>query len=326
MITVAGIDGGGTQTRAVIMTESGQVCGLGKSGPSNLLSTGANTTKKNIALALKRAWAGTPKRPLDAIFLGMAGVATEPERDTIRKIVVAVTKSAHVQQIQVDHDMRIALAGGLCGSAGVILIAGTGSACYGRTESGQSFRAGGWGHLLDDAGSGYALGLQAIIAAAKADDGRGPQTALTPMIYEALAKSNLREVLHALYGRGVKALSREKIAALAPRVIAVAEDGDLAAREIVDRGIRELVLLMTTVAGKLPFEVPPRVTFAGGLAVSAGPYGMKLRAALTAAWPECELVEPELPPVAGAGILALKAAGVDISADVRKRIKTAHNF
>ena len=71
--------------------------------------------------------------------------------------------------------------------AGIIIIAGTGSIVLGRDAVGTEARAGGWGPLLADDGSGYAIGLAGLRAVFRARDGWGPSTALTQALQEALS-------------------------------------------------------------------------------------------------------------------------------------------
>lgn len=110
---VLGVDGGGTKTKAVIADEEGHVHGLGIGGPSNYDDVGMEKAKVGIAEAL---W--------------MAGVVSEKDRAVIHAIARELSLAAD-GNIDIDHDCRIALAGGLSGRPGIVLIAGTGSSCYG---------------------------------------------------------------------------------------------------------------------------------------------------------------------------------------------------
>ncbi|MGH7595157.1 MAG: BadF/BadG/BcrA/BcrD ATPase family protein [bacterium] len=118
-----GIDGGATHTRAALISETGAILGYGISGPSNYDNVGVEIAKANIREAVQHAWSETDlKSPkADAAYLGMAGVVSESDRATIRQIVVAL-KLVKENKIAVDHDIRIALAGGLAGAEGIVLI------------------------------------------------------------------------------------------------------------------------------------------------------------------------------------------------------------
>ena len=82
---------------------------------------------------------------------------------------------------------------------GTVLIAGTGSICYARTADGRRARSGGWGHLIDDEGSAYALGRDILRAVVRAADGRAPATALTELIAQRLGAPGVQPVIRFTY-------------------------------------------------------------------------------------------------------------------------------
>src|SRR6185369_4521071 len=163
---VIGVDGGGTRLRAALVTTEGRAIGYGEAGSGNYHDVGAGEVGANIRHAVSEAWLAAQQRAraAEAIFLGLGSVVTSADHEIIRNVVVnlGIVRESH---IGIDHDLRVALAGGLGGRPGIVLIAGTGSSCYGRNERGQSWQAGGWGPLLDDLGSSHWLGLQAMVAA-----------------------------------------------------------------------------------------------------------------------------------------------------------------
>ena len=92
----------------------------------------------------------------------------------------------------------------MSGGTGCILIAGTGSICTGITEDGKTARAGGWGHLIDDVGSGYALGRDALTAVVRAQDGRGAKTVLTDLVQKAWKVENIGQLIAETYSTADK--------------------------------------------------------------------------------------------------------------------------
>jgi len=302
MKTVIGVDGGGTQTRAALVQADGKVLGVGIAGPSNYGDVGIEATRENIGQAIQAAWAkaGQPARPVDAAFFGLGNIVSEADRTTIREIA----KSLQVADtIEVDHDIRIALAGGLAGEPGIALIVGTGSACYGRTTDGREWRAGGWAHLLDDVGSGYYLGLQAMIAAVRATDGRGAPTKLSEAVLQKLELTDMQQIMRRVYHDG---LSRTEIAAMSSLVLDAARTGDDVALAIIERGARELAWMIETVARKLEFPRSPRVCVTGGLTKAGAIFRKPLEAAT-----RYEIIDPILPPVLGAALLMLDTKPVE---------------
>lgn len=182
---VVGIDGGGTKTQAMLMDENGKVLGSGLGGPSNYDDIGVEATTANIAGAVESACqaSGIERRSFDAAFLGLAGVVSPTDRNIIHTIATSL-ELAPSERIQVDHDCRIALAGGLSGRPGMAQIAGTGASSYGRTSDGREWRSGGWGHLLSDEGSSYWFGIEAIKVALRCYDGRqAPSTLYNQVLH-----------------------------------------------------------------------------------------------------------------------------------------------
>ncbi len=303
---VIGIDGGGTSTRAALLRLDGKLLAVGQSGSSNIDDVGVQVAEQNIdrAVAAAEAQANLARQPAAAIFLGMAGVTSEADRDHIRQIARNLNLAPDAA-IGVDHDCRAALAGGLSGRPGIVQIIGTGSSCYGRTATGRSWMAGGRGHLVSDEGSGCWMGLQAIRAAVRAHDGRAPDTPLLGGVLTALDIAEIDDVLNRLYVVGI---SRAELAALAPMVVREAMAGDAAAQGIVQKGADDVAELVEAVARKLAMRAPA-VCIVGGL-LNTGPLIFdSYRAAMLRRVPTAEVKTAEQPPVIGAALLALELAG-----------------
>lgn len=305
---VLGVDGGGTQTRAAICDLEGRVLGTGLGGPTNIDDVGLPAARTHLRQAVQdaRTNAQLDERPFEATFLGMAGIVSAQDRAQVQEMACSLNL-APPERIGVDHDCRIALAGGLAGRPGIVLIVGTGSSCYGRTADGRSWRAGGWGWLISDEGSGYFLGREGLAAAARALDGRGPPTALAAALLEHLGVQRPEELLHRLYVAG---LSRSEIAALAPKVLVEAQGGDPVALELLSRGAALLSECVQAVAQHL-YGDPTSVELVvqGGLYAGSKLFRAKVNKAVLVQVPGCRMVSPELPPVLGACLLAYQMLG-----------------
>lgn len=306
-----GVDGGGTNTRAAIIDETGRLLGWGKAGPSNYDDVGIGAAQTNIGKAAQSAWEDAGLSPVqpDSVFFGMAGVVSSDDRRIIFQIAQNL-QLAPENAVGVDHDCRIALAGGLSGRPGIVLITGTGSSCYGRNAQDQDWRSGGWAHLIADEGSSYWLGIQAMRAAVRGYDGRRQPTVLLDAVMQALGLDDINEIMHRLYHIG---LSRAEIAALAPIVVSAARNSDQAALEIIDRGIEELVLAIYAVAKKVDLLPSPEIVLVGGLQNVTDVFAEPLRTAILDRLPASEILTPELSPVLGACLLA--AHQINISSD-----------
>jgi len=319
---VLGIDGGGTKTRVAILDETGHLLATGTSGPSNYNDVGENVTQENIGRAVEaaRQAADLPAPPFDAVFLGMASVVSPQDRQVIRNMAEALNL-APAELIGVDHDCRIALAGGLTGRPGIVQIAGTGASTYGRNAAGEAWRSGGWGPLLADEGSGYWLGIQAMIAAVRSYDGRLPHTPLEERVLAELGLSDMNEIMHRLY---VEGRPRAEIARLGPLVIAVAGAGDPYALALIQQGSEEMADCVLAVARRLGLDKgPSELALVGGVFQGGDVVLDPFTKAIHARLPQCRLTPAELPPVLGAGILALALANVAVGTRMVDNLRRA---
>lgn len=315
---IVGIDGGGTSTRAVLADLRGRVLGVGLGGPSNFDDIGAAATQASLGEAVNAACQSAGVRaPFAAAFLGMAGVVSDLDRQTIREIAQRLNL-AGAEQIGIDHDCRIALAGGLSGRPGIVLITGTGSSCYGRSASGEDWRTGGWGQLISDEGSSYWLGVQAMRAAVMAYDGRLPATLLMDEVLRALEIDQMDALMNRIYAQK---LSRAEIAGLARLVITAAEAGDAHALRLIEQGANDLGDCVLAAARRLGFEAAAlEIALTGGLLKAGETFQGPLRRAIGARLPGSRVLLAELPPVLGACLLALECLGIPPSAEVSTRL------
>lgn len=239
---IAGIDGGGTKTSVVCHTPQGEAFCRETFGAINLNSVG----EARFCSLLEEITAFLAAQgSCLALCIGAAG-ASNPR---LRELTATAMDRAGIARWQLAGDHEIALYGALTGEPGCLLIAGTGSICFGRNDREETARAGGWGHLIGDGGSGYALGRDAAAAVARHMDGLGGPTALTKLLAGELGLSNRETIVAYVYGGG-----KERLAAIAPLVEQAAALGDAAARRILEHNARELALLVCAVAGRLGLE------------------------------------------------------------------------
>ncbi len=322
MTCYCGVDGGGTRTRAVIVDENGGFVGYGASGASNPKAVGLEGTAFSVCEALQRAFRdmGQPPQEL-CIYAGLAGVRTSPDRkaveEALREPLAALGLGG--AQLHLGNDLDVAHAAALGGEPGVVLVVGTGSAALGRDERGRTRQAGGWGWFIDDPGSGYWLGYQAMRAAARSCDGRGPTTMLEERVRNFLRIMTLHEMPNIIYNPH---FSRERVAELAPIIFEVAEAGDACANAILKKGFDELALMVATVARELDME-RPHVAAVGGITHSGQTFEDRLLEALHAQLPFASMVHARATPVLGALILAYAKNGRRIEGQKLKNLQEA---
>lgn len=314
-----GLDAGGTRTRAVLVLGDGTVAGVGFGGSANPNNLGFDEAVRQLHTAAEVAWraAGLPMVPSSACFIGAAGIKSVGDCTRLGE-AAAHAGLAPLDRCVAANDTEAALAGGLPGRPGIALIAGTGSFCLGRDRRGCTARCGGWGWLLDDVGSGFYLGREALRAVAQAGDGRAEPTALTPEVFARFQLREIDDLLAAVYTPPPTAAS---VAELAPLVLRVATAGDPVACGILREGAGGLAQLVQRVASALAWERPPEVVLVGGVARSGPPYQPMIETAIASAVAGARVVGPAMPPIAGAALRALELGGVSITDAVLTRLQ-----
>ncbi len=255
---IIGIDGGGTKTVGMLTTVIGEELVRTQAGPSNYHVVGTEQTKRVLVEIIQKLTENVDNTTLDSMrfCLGMAGLG----RDEDRRIIGQVCDEIGIGKKRIlTHDAHIALVGGIGKQTGVIVISGTGSIVYGIDQYGQDVRAGGWGYLLGDEGSGYDIGIKGLQAVARSADKREPPTELTRLMLKKLALNNPSELI-----RWTHAASRDEIAELSKIVFDAVEIGDEKAETIIDAAVIELLMATETVVMELNFTGIIDILLSGG--------------------------------------------------------------
>ncbi|MBK1876768.1 BadF/BadG/BcrA/BcrD ATPase family protein [Pelagicoccus mobilis] len=263
-----GVDGGGTRTRATAMDENGNVLGSGVSSGSNPNNIGFSKAANSILDAIEGTQVSFNENT--TLCLGIAGVASEEDREALRYELISAIPALESARLILTHDLAIAHHAAFQGAPGMILIGGTGSACYARDANGKSFRASGRNFHYDDPGSGYAIGRRAI------DN-------------KLLLSTD----------------ARESIAALAPRVIELASEGDLKALDILRIEAEHIAKLARLVFLEFSKSEPnPKLALSGGILKADTLYRASVIFELQRALPGIEIIDPQTTPERAAVELA----------------------
>jgi N-acetylglucosamine kinase-like BadF-type ATPase len=241
---VLGIDAGGTKTLCLLADAQGAVVSEARGPGANFLASGAQAVEAVLRDVMAAAIGGRAIQPA-AICLGIAGVDRE---DDGRVVEAIVRRLGPASRILVVNDALIALVAGAGESPGIVIIAGTGSIVYGRNAAFEAARAGGWGHILGDEGSGYWIGREALAAVVRAADGRGPATRLLDEILGHFQVDDASRLPRVVYDTE---LPRASVSALGPIVQRACERGDAVAARILERAGEDLAAAAAAVAGRL---------------------------------------------------------------------------
>jgi glucosamine kinase len=232
------------KTVCLLADEHGAVLASARGSGANLQVQGELEVEKILHDLMEQALAGQSFLP-DAVCLGIAGVDRPDDAVVMRGIMRRI---GYKTPTLVVNDALVALVAAVGNEPGIVIVCGTGSICYGRNERGQAARAGGWGYILGDEGSGYWIGRRALTAATRHADGRGPSTALTALTLTSFGVRSVAELVPEVHARDPR---RHRIADLAESVQAAAMDGDVLARQILDDAADELLASAASVAERL---------------------------------------------------------------------------
>jgi glucosamine kinase len=301
-----GVDGGATKTLAAVLDLHENRVHLGHGASSNPDAVGAHTATDSLLKATDEAIAraGIGLDRLDAAVLAVAGTDTDG--------VAAHLRGLRPHSWVVVNDVVGAWATATGARPGVGAISGTGSNVFGVGSDGRSWRAGGWGHVLGDEGSGYWLAVQSIKAALRDRERSGPETALSAAVTDFFEVPTVEAVAALVYS---KPLAKGEIAAFAIETARVAQAGDEVARGLFERAAAELarqigaVIAQTGLGGSFPVGLIGSAFKAGDLFVRP------LAAAIHELSPEAVAAVVDMAPVGGCVLLAGRLAGCEQSLD-----------
>ncbi|WP_238649399.1 N-acetylglucosamine kinase [Paenibacillus piscarius] len=241
MAYIVGIDGGGTKT-AVIVTPEDQ------EEPVLSFTVGPINYNGGDAGAIAAAF-GEMFNQISSCCIGLAdvihvciGAAGVSNPAVARFLEQQVRDNGYKGPLTITGDQETALYGAQNAMQGIILIAGTGSICFGVNEQSERHRTGGFGHLIDDVGSGYYIGRELLSVLVQAEDGRIADTMIPSLVYKQLGLGTVQEVIGFVYHKNT---TKKDIAALAPVMTAACGLGDARALQLAEQcaaGLFELVV------------------------------------------------------------------------------------
>ncbi len=243
---VIGMDGGGTKTEVLVADREKKPLLRFQGGAINYNGQSKASVDANLQEIFRKILReGYAQTNCTGICIGAAGTSNPAVRT---QIMENVREFGYECSVSVLGDEETAFAGALEGTSGAILIAGTGSICYGRDLEGNTYRSGGFGHIIDDAGSGYAIARDMLTAVVRAQDGRGEPTVLADMVFSYLNIGTIEELVGYLYHPG---RSKKEIAQLSILIKAAYDAEDPAAIRIVKNCAAELAELASPVLKRI---------------------------------------------------------------------------
>jgi glucosamine kinase len=254
---IIGLDIGGTKTHG-IRFENGIPVADESAGSSNVQNVTRDEAAHNLASLFERIGGGA----VSHVYAGSGGIDTAEDAAALAGLIEPHVPGA---QITVVHDSRLLLAAGHA-STGVAVIAGTGSAAWGRNADGGEARAGGWGYLLGDEGSGYWLGREAVRHSLRRMNQGLPVDELTAALLKSCGVGHANRLIALFHSPDT---GRRFWAQQARHVVEAAAAGHTASQDLLEQAGGDLSLLALQVLGQLRIQGP--VILGGGLGMNVAP-------------------------------------------------------
>ena len=317
-----GVDAGGSHTRAALISDQGELLGLGFSGAANFRTKPFAQAALAIQDSVAQALTAKAIKKVQAVCIGSAGLEEQGTEEEGRKLLGNVIRA---ETVLLDTDAYIAWAGALKAQPGVMVISGTGSICLGIDTARLRHRIGGWGPYFGDEGSAHAIANKAIREALKVIDGRSHNTAFLqallsfakfPTHWDQSTAHTLTSWLYA------KERSSSELAGFALLIDQLAQQGNVCAQDLLKEAAESLAGLVPALMSKGSFQFPVLVSIGG----SVLKYSSIAKKTFLHSLPEsCIFSEPALPPVLGAAVLAWLATNPFSTPMLDTLLKTAAN-
>ncbi|MEU0572008.1 BadF/BadG/BcrA/BcrD ATPase family protein [Nonomuraea sp. NPDC005983] len=321
---VLAVDGGNSKTDVAVVADDGEVLATGRSGPFAPQSDGVAAAVDEVEKAVHQAVAGASpgESPLvdarfDHVAAYLAGADLPVEEEALAREFAA---RGFGPDIVVRNDTFAVLRAGASAPWGVAVVCGAGINAVGVSPTGEVARFPALGRLSGDWGGGLGVAEEALWHAIRAEDGRGPSTALTTLVKAHFGTATVADLVLALhFGH----LDADRLHELTPGVFAAAADGDAVALSLVERQAEEVTVLAEVCLRRLNLlETPTEVVLGGGILTARDPLLTPLLdSAFADRAPRAKLIVADVPPIIGAALNGLEHLGATEAAKARLRAR-----
>jgi N-acetylglucosamine kinase-like BadF-type ATPase len=312
---VLAIDGGNSKTDVCVVSADGELLSRARSGPFMPHRVGAGPALATVKPAVEAALAAAGDVRIAHAAACLANVDFPAEQELVE---AAIAETGWAPTYEVVNDTYALLRTGLDEAHGVAVVCGAGINCTGVLRDATTVRFAAVGHLSGDWGGGDHLWQEAMWWAARAEDGRGPDTALRPALPQHFGLPSMAALIEAVHVGGIPEVRHRE---LGPVLFAVADAGDPIAVSVVRRQADEVVTLAATAIRRLGVvEEPIDVVLGGG--VLTGGHAILLDAitsGLAERAPKAAVRVVAAPPILGAALLGLDRLGAPAGAQERLR-------
>jgi N-acetylglucosamine kinase-like BadF-type ATPase len=311
------VDGGATKTEAALWSPANSIVVTFSTGSSNPDAVGMPAAQAAIIAAVNGAVtrAAADSNDITIAVAAIAGVDTISEQESVRDALRDVVPPA---KVVVLNDVVAAWAAGTLAQPGLTAIAGTGSNVFGVGRRRDTWRCGGWGHVLGDEGSAYSIGLEGMRAAVAYRDGRAPWSDLIPRILNRYDLDSIEALSPRVYGD----LDKAGIAEASADVAAAADAGDTVAAAILRTAVDQLAFQIEVTTQRLDLGAEPfPIGLSGGVFRIGPSFVSPLLTRLGQTTPKAHVRFAPIRPVGGSLLLALRLLGLESPAFVAQLTK-----
>jgi N-acetylglucosamine kinase-like BadF-type ATPase len=311
---ILAVDGGNSKTDLALLGEDGGLLALVRGGPSSPHHVGLDGCVELLGAlhADAVARAGADGEPAATGRLLLAGLDLPAEE---RRLHEALAPLGWARSLTVGNDTFAVLRAGTERAWGVAVVCGAGINCVGVGPDGTHVRFPALGAITGDWGGGYDVGMAALSAAARSEDGRGPRTALEAAVPAHFGLASPRALGEALH---LGSIALRRVTELPPLVFSLAGEDEVAAA-IIDRLAEEIVAMVRATLRRLGVD-GAEVLLGGGMLRR---HDERLLAGIRAGLPGVTLRAETSPPIVGAALLGLDELGAGGAARDRARRELA---
>ncbi|MEU0113559.1 BadF/BadG/BcrA/BcrD ATPase family protein [Streptomyces bobili] len=312
---VLAIDAGNSKTDVAVVAADGEVLATARGGGFRPPAVGVGPAVDALADAVTRAYAaaGVTSATHVSACLANADLPVEEEQ-----LAAALRARGWGETVEVRNDTFAILRAGVAEPRGVAVVCGAGINCVGMRPDGRTARFPALGRISGDWGGGWALAEEAMWHAARAEDGRGPATALARTLPAHFGLDTVYALIESLHLERLPPARRHE---LTPVLFATASGGDAVARTLVDRLAAEVVGMATVALTRLDLlEEETPVLLGGGVLTAGHPQlDETITELLAAGAPKATTKVVRQPPVLGAALLGLDLVGAGQAPQLKAR-------
>ncbi len=316
---ILAVDGGGSKTDLALARENGELLALVRGPASSPQLVGYENGLETLSKLVERACLGAgltpPPSPIAAVAqILLSGLDYPAEEERFLSLAGA---RGWAEKTLAQNDTFAVLRAGSESGWGVAVVCGTGMNCVAIAPDGRRVRFPAQGEISGDWGGGSEIGLAALAAAARSEDGRGPTTTLEQKVPTFFGLERPLELVEAIH---FEKISADRLCELTPLVLDEAKH-DSAAAAIVDRQAAEVVAFARAALTRLELTNEPVEVILGGSVLQAGNARLlkAIKAGMHEIGPKITARVNEAPPIVGAALMALDEIGA--KAEAKKRLR-----